>query len=452
MADPLLTSLCAICHISKPRYTCPRCSIKTCSLACTRKHKTWNSCSGVRDATTYVQSKQLRTPTGIDHDYNYLFRMESRIRSSEHDLIEGRGLLKKDELRPATVQEVKWSTGKDGRKRKVVLTRMLKDTGRQGLPKGLERRLTELGVRILHAPTGMQRQKENKTSYNRFQRVVNWTVEWLELRDDGEVLESITSRSRDDVPVYRCLYDWLDSAKAKDSDGKRWGDKNRGARYLHQIPWTQTWNAASEMIQEPGMGCWGFTATLHETGKWPSEVDAEKRDAYDYFLANPRQRADQPRKVTRLDIDDTLREVLRDTYVLEYPTIYILRKGATLPPGFVLAPKEYVAPQGTKRPGPSNKKSQPSKRRRTKDLEDGEVASDDDKSSVAGSAGTGGNDDEMVPAGALEVGDVVAEESFDEDEDGAVDDGGNDWSSETSSEGTSSEEEESSEEDGEVAE
>lgn len=80
MADTPLTALCGICHSSAPRYKCPRCAARTCSLECVTRHKQWASCSGQRDATAYVPASKLRTPSGIDHDYNFLSAIE-RVRS-----------------------------------------------------------------------------------------------------------------------------------------------------------------------------------------------------------------------------------------------------------------------------------------------------------------------------------------------------------------------------------
>ena len=442
MSDPLLTSLCAICHVTAPKYTCPRCSIRTCSLACIRKHKSWNSCSGVRDPTVYKPAKSLKTDSGIDHDYNYLYSMEKKISQSERELVEDRGVLKKGDLRPPTVREVKWVQGRDGRKRKVVTTRVLRDRG-HGMGRMVEKKLEERGVRVLHAPTGMVRQKENKTSWDRVKRLLNWTVEWLELRDDGEVKQRIVGRSRDDVPIYRAYHDWIDSVQRKEALEQKWGDA-RSSHYFIQIPWRQTWNPAQGTVQDPGTSCWAVSDSLDTSDLWPHEVLAQKRGAHDYYLANPRQKADQPKKVTRLEIDDTLRQALEGTYVLEFPTIYFLPKGSTLPPGFVIGPKET---HGTKREAPGPRNSETSKRRKVKDLEEGEVASD------AGSAKLGNDDEDAVPAGALEVGDVVAEEIWEEDDLGEGEGEEEEDSDETSSEGTSSDGEgDDAEEDGEISE
>ncbi|KAL8300280.1 hypothetical protein RB597_010065 [Gaeumannomyces tritici] len=71
-----LTALCGVCHVSAPRYRCPRCAARTCSLACVTKHKSRAGCSGARDPAAFVPASRLRTPAGIDHDYNFLSAIE----------------------------------------------------------------------------------------------------------------------------------------------------------------------------------------------------------------------------------------------------------------------------------------------------------------------------------------------------------------------------------------
>lgn len=50
---------CSICS-QPPKYTCPRCSLKTCSLSCTKTHKAEYSCSGTRDPTSFVTLKEFK--------------------------------------------------------------------------------------------------------------------------------------------------------------------------------------------------------------------------------------------------------------------------------------------------------------------------------------------------------------------------------------------------------
>ena len=49
---------CDVCREASFRYKCPRCLKKTCCLACAKRHKATDGCSGVRDKTAYVGLKQ----------------------------------------------------------------------------------------------------------------------------------------------------------------------------------------------------------------------------------------------------------------------------------------------------------------------------------------------------------------------------------------------------------
>ena len=424
--------------------------MRTCSLACIRKHKSWSDCSGERDPTVYKPPKQLRTAAGIDHDYNFLHGLETTVQRTEKTLVEERGLLRPDELRrePLTIREVRWKTGRDGRKRKVVVTRELKEA--QGAGRKMERllgnRLRALGVEIMFAPTGMQRQRENKTTFNRKSGRVNWQIEWLKLEDGGQKTARTLGKALEDEPLYKAYHAAVAAegqsklAKAQQPAG---GKPIRGARMYAQLPHDATWNTAPDVLQEPSTGRWVAAAAVQESGLWVCEKDELQRGAFDYFLANPRQKSDQPRVVTMLDADDCLRDVLRNTSVLEFPTVYLLRKGETLPPGFVLGPKKrssQAAPSSKRKDGPGKKGPRSAKRRKQdSDLEEGEVGSDNDVDDKSSSVGAGGSyEDDDGPSGGLEVGDVVAEESFDEDEDEEDDD-----DSPTSSSGSDSDDGES---------
>ena len=97
MSDPLLTTLCSVCHAQPWRYKCPRDGALTCGLACTRKHKVWASCSGIRDVTAFLPKSVLKTRWGIDHDYNFLTSVERGRQRAERDISE-RGLVRLDKI------------------------------------------------------------------------------------------------------------------------------------------------------------------------------------------------------------------------------------------------------------------------------------------------------------------------------------------------------------------
>ncbi|ERF74285.1 hypothetical protein EPUS_01972 [Endocarpon pusillum Z07020] len=147
--DALLNELCAICHINRPKYKCPRCTIQTCSLACVKRHKLWSQCSGTRDPAAYRKRHQLATPSSFDQDFNFITRVERTIERAGDEAQE-RGIALSEE------------------RRKRV--------------KGEARRDVEIGQRgaiVLRAPPGMSRALQNKSKWDNRHKCLLWTVEWI---------------------------------------------------------------------------------------------------------------------------------------------------------------------------------------------------------------------------------------------------------------------------------
>ena len=118
-------------HKNVPKYRCPACSTRTCSLDCVQRHKS-RGCSGKRDPTAYVKKNQLVTPSGVDHDFNFISGIErSRDRAGEH--LQGRSIQDADSR-----------------------------SSRLNQP-SFRNRLALAGVTIEYAPLGLTRQKLNKT-------------------------------------------------------------------------------------------------------------------------------------------------------------------------------------------------------------------------------------------------------------------------------------------------
>lgn len=62
---------CSVCCSQKPRYKCPACGMRTCSLECVKQHKIETNCSGKRDATEKVQKKMMGDRMLLS-DYRFL--------------------------------------------------------------------------------------------------------------------------------------------------------------------------------------------------------------------------------------------------------------------------------------------------------------------------------------------------------------------------------------------
>ena len=125
-------------HLQAPKYRCPRCSTRTCSLPCSTRHKTRAECSGTRDPTVFIKKSQLETPSGFDHDYNFLSGLMGKVsRGDEH--LENRDI-EGQEGDPAPRRNGKfWDS------------------------------VREIGLAISQAPVGMSRQRANRSRWgNRY--------------------------------------------------------------------------------------------------------------------------------------------------------------------------------------------------------------------------------------------------------------------------------------------
>src|ERR1700710_2574724 len=156
--EDVLYALCRICNVHEAKYTCPRCLIQTCSLPCSRRHKLWASCSGIRDPTAFRPKSELATPSGIDHDYNFLHSIEHGIERSEKLIVEERELVGKDELRLARAGE------EDNNRRRR------KQGPQHAGEEPIQRSLKKTETTVQRAPKGMRRNLENETTWSRKQR------------------------------------------------------------------------------------------------------------------------------------------------------------------------------------------------------------------------------------------------------------------------------------------
>ncbi|KAH9418324.1 Box C/D snoRNA protein 1 [Dermatophagoides pteronyssinus] len=62
---------CSICQISVHKYVCPRCSIKTCSVKCSKKHKETTGCSAIRDQLSFVPLKHYNE-SHLNSDFSFI--------------------------------------------------------------------------------------------------------------------------------------------------------------------------------------------------------------------------------------------------------------------------------------------------------------------------------------------------------------------------------------------
>jgi hypothetical protein len=132
-------------HVATPKYKCPRCSSRNCSLPCYKRHKILADCSGIRDPTAYVKKSALYTPAGVDHDFNFLSSVIMNVSKTEQD--------------PT-----------------VWRNRTIASMWRRKRADEFWQRVKNMGLTIHHAPMGISRARKNYTRYIR--KCVHVRLQW----------------------------------------------------------------------------------------------------------------------------------------------------------------------------------------------------------------------------------------------------------------------------------
>ncbi|KAK7977922.1 zinc finger domain-containing protein [Apiospora saccharicola] len=359
MADPLLTSLCGICHMREPKYKCPRCHANTCSLPCVKKHKKWSSCNGERDPTVYMPPSQLRTDAGIDHDYNFLTKIERSLEQTEKLLIHERGIL------PDLSQQQNDHRSHHGPPHKKARLNKGQSRGRTTLDGGSRSwaraalgRLRALDITVKHQPYGMNRPKNNTTSFNKRTQTINWQVEWCffdpSTSTENSTLqpEKLLNKTLDSVPIYLGYADCREflrrsqmSKKEKEQERKQKQSDDAAevedddTNDSNAIPGGQdwensTWAAVAAPVQGKD-GCWHRMMVGGPKKTSDRQMRAETtKDEYQFYYHVPGTPSREDQKLIPIHPDETLASVLSGLEVLEFPSIYVTPAGMRLPPGY----------------------------------------------------------------------------------------------------------------------
>ena len=316
-ADVLATS-----HTNSPKYRCPRCLTRTCSLACSRRHKVWSQCSGVRDPAAYLRRSELATESAFDRDFNFITGVERHLERAERDA-ENRGIPIDHEIDLGNIMT--------GQKRKHPNLGPVK--GEAAFLRGAENG----GVAVVRAPRGMTRNKQNTSK---------WHPKYVR-RNVFPFLFPIRKLGfpRSDVGIYRhkCLswtVEWIIPGSEK-IIGNYFETTSIADAYDHAIPrakgerisngqkaQTQTHDAAIEYPLAGEAHDNQHRSRLAEKSQVECDtrshasVVAQHRHVY-FYLHRPRTSTRQP-VVAPLLPQTSLAEALRGRTVLEFPTIYVL--------------------------------------------------------------------------------------------------------------------------------
>ncbi|KAI2611249.1 uncharacterized protein GGS25DRAFT_187497 [Hypoxylon fragiforme] len=340
MADPLLTSLCTICHIQSPKYKCPRCKARTCSLSCVKKHKNWSSCNGERDPTVYIPREKLKTDAGIDHDYNFLTKIERTVERTEKLLREEKEILPQEAASSRQPPNKKARLHKGKSRGRVTFEESSRKWDRNSI-----QRMRQLGINVASLPYGMTRSKENKTSWNKRTRTINWQVEWLEWKvttptkgNDSPKPSRILHKILDEVPLYLGFvesqeyhrqHQLSDQERAKEKKQKTMEDKKIFAGGCQDVART-AWSSQEYSMQDHGTTAWSNLVS-------ESRAVGGSPDQYCFFFLKPRTPSREAHKLIPLQPTDNLATMLPELDVVEFPTICVLPANyTTLPDGYVV--------------------------------------------------------------------------------------------------------------------
>ena len=134
---------CWSCKINIAKYKCPRCSIRTCSVACVKHHKKLIDCNGIRYRTGFV-SKADFNENNLLGDYRFLEEINQKLRPSAQD-------------ENVIGSMYKFSNGK---KMQIKQAR-------------------SMGIELQMMPNNMSRKKMNTTFFNKGKNQFLWHVEWI---------------------------------------------------------------------------------------------------------------------------------------------------------------------------------------------------------------------------------------------------------------------------------
>ncbi|CAD5123048.1 DgyrCDS11429 [Dimorphilus gyrociliatus] len=82
MSDNERHKKCEVCNEKQSKYTCPKCSVRTCSLECVKQHKKAVDCDGKRDKTAYLSLDKFNDNV-LYSDYYFLEDVNRAVENSE---------------------------------------------------------------------------------------------------------------------------------------------------------------------------------------------------------------------------------------------------------------------------------------------------------------------------------------------------------------------------------
>lgn len=282
-------TVCSICHVDAPKYICPSCGVRTCSLNCVKRHKRQTECTGERDQSRFIPKEKLtKDEHNVNRDYNFLLNLGRKIEVSKQDLSK-------------TAKNVMKRAKRNGPNNPNKRQNRLRLFPNNGLMPLIEERFSDLSnisikrkdTILIHLPPGMSRSLSNKTGYDKKSGSFIWTIEWIFVNKEGDV-SNLTS--------YRI---------------------NEGMSLREAFP-------------------------LHVAiPQGESGTGVGKGDLH-FYLKNVLDIRQGTHSVIEINGDETISDALSDKVVIEYPTVYVSVGSISLGDSKVTVSKSYIRENGLK--------------------------------------------------------------------------------------------------------
>lgn len=259
-------------HVNAVKYTCPRCGIHTCSVSCVKKHKQRAPCSGVRDPAAYKKRSALATPSSVDQDFNFITGVERSLQRAEDDVEE-----RQIHLHPAGL-------------------------GRSQQVDKLEIAAKERGIRLIRAPQGLSRRKQNTSHPAHQGQNILWTVEWIHQKGWTRLANCLDSQT-----VADAFHSFFRKTTTKKRKRKQGHDKRKEHRT----------DEGHEQNDEHR----GEETAVNSDDEQAPESDL-RPDGLHFYLHRPLT-SSKIKVLVPVPRGLTFKELLKGKTLLEFPTIYV---------------------------------------------------------------------------------------------------------------------------------
>ncbi|CAG5103800.1 Oidioi.mRNA.OKI2018_I69.chr1.g942.t1.cds [Oikopleura dioica] len=281
---------CYVCLSKNPRYKCPGCQNRTCSLQCVQQHKEELNCSGKRDPTEFVFKKTMNNRLLL-RDYRFL---------------------------------------EDASRRTFTWERILRDYGPEGMKspgyegrEALTRYAISKGFVIWQQPAGFSRASINRTVYSEYgerkgpgkaKKCFKFHVRWTFHLSDRKI-------SRDETDIYEIwnlgrivqgVIDKIDSEAASEFSGSDIKVEVKEEPFEEEPETIESDETASSIE------CHRLPGKKSAEMERPLEM-AEKKYNYEVFM----RRIVGQELYYHLDKEKTLLENLKGKILLEFPEFIV---------------------------------------------------------------------------------------------------------------------------------